>query len=156
MSDMHVDVTSGQTRTNVVTPRVTVRMADSVIPASSWDEIGSKPFETIGSGLSVVDGALTATGGGGGGSDELWYPTYDAVTGDLTWAKSDSSVTPTSAHIKGANGADGADGAAGADGADGLSAYASAQLGGYTDTEAAFYADLAAMQGLDAALEALL
>ena len=46
--------------------------------------------------------------------------------------------------------------ATGGGGADGLSAYASAQLGGYTDTEAAFYADLAAMQGLDAALEALL
>jgi hypothetical protein len=43
-----------------------------------------------------------------------------------------------------------------ATGGGGLSAYASAQLGGYTDTEAAFYADLAAMQGLDAALEALL
>jgi len=41
-------------------------------------------------------------------------------------------------------------------GADGMSAYASAQAGGYTDTEANFYADLAAMQGLAEELEALL
>jgi len=46
--------------------------------------------------------------------------------------------------------------APGADGQDGMSAYASAQAGGYTDTEANFYADLAAMQGLAAELEALL
>jgi len=43
-----------------------------------------------------------------------------------------------------------------AEDADGMSAYASAQAGGYTDTEANFYADLAAMQGLAAELEALL
>ena len=36
----------------------------------------------------------------------------------------------------------------GATGAAGQSAYAAAQAGGYTDTEANFYADLAAMQGL--------
>lgn len=38
----------------------------------------------------------------------------------------------------------------------GLSAYASAVLGGYTGDLATFYADLAALQGLAAALEALL
>ena len=40
----------------------------------------------------------------------------------------------------------------GATGANGQSAYAAAQAGGYTDTEANFYADLAAMQGLASAL----
>ena len=43
----------------------------------------------------------------------------------------------------------------GATGANGQSAYAAAQAGGYTDTEANFYADLAAMQGLVSALAAI-
>ena len=43
----------------------------------------------------------------------------------------------------------------GATGATGQSAYAAAQAGGYTDTEANFYADLAAMQGLASALAAI-
>ena len=43
----------------------------------------------------------------------------------------------------------------GATGAAGQSAYAAAQAGGYTDTQANFYADLAAMQGLSAALAAI-
>lgn len=134
--------------------------------------------------------------GGGGGSDELWYPTYDGVTGSLSWAKSSSITVPTAANVKGAdgadgangidgadgitphidstskhwmlgdvdtgiiaegiNGADGAQGADGAAGADGQSAYSAAQEGGYTDTESAFYADLAAIQGLAAELEELL
>ena len=37
----------------------------------------------------------------------------------------------------------------------GQSAYAAAQAGGYTDTQANFYADLAAMQGLASALAAI-
>ena len=43
----------------------------------------------------------------------------------------------------------------GATGANGQSAYAAAQAGGYTDTEANFYADLAAIQGLASALAAI-
>ena len=46
-------------------------------------------------------------------------------------------------------------GETGATGANGQSAYAAAQAGGYTDTEANFYADLAAMQGLADALAAI-
>ena len=46
-------------------------------------------------------------------------------------------------------------GAKGDTGANGQSAYAAAQAGGYTDTEANFYADLAAMQGLASALAAI-
>ena len=46
-------------------------------------------------------------------------------------------------------------GETGATGANGQSAYAAAQAGGYTDTEANFYADLAAMQGLASALAAI-
>ena len=55
----------------------------------------------------------------------------------------------------GATGETGPQGPAGADGAAGQSAYASAQAGGYTDTQANFYADLAAMQGLASALAAI-
>lgn len=43
----------------------------------------------------------------------------------------------------------------GTPGADGQSAYAAAQAGGYTDTEANFYADLAAIQSLAAELAAI-
>ena len=54
-----------------------------------------------------------------------------------------SDFTPEQlAALKGDKGDTGAPGAAG------QSAYAAAQAGGYTDTEANFYADLAAMQGL--------
>ena len=55
----------------------------------------------------------------------------------------------------GARGEKGDTGATGATGATGQSAYAAAQAGGYTDTEANFYADLAAMQGLASALAAI-
>ena len=52
-------------------------------------------------------------------------------------------------------GPQGPKGDTGATGATGQSAYAAAQAGGYTDTEANFYADLAAMQGLVSALAAI-
>ena len=56
---------------------------------------------------------------------------------------------------KGDPGAKGDKGEPGVPGAAGQSAYAAAQCGGYTDTQANFYADLAAMQGLAAALAAM-
>ena len=57
--------------------------------------------------------------------------------------------------IQGIQGAKGDKGDTGEKGAAGQSAYAAAQAGGYTDTEANFYADLAAMQGLASALAAI-
>lgn len=56
---------------------------------------------------------------------------------------------------QGEKGPKGDTGPAGATGSDGQSAYAAAQVGGYTDTQANFYADLAAMQGLASALAAI-
>ena len=56
---------------------------------------------------------------------------------------------------EGPQGTKGEKGDTGATGAAGQSAYAAAQAGGYTDTEANFYADLAAMQGLASALAAI-
>lgn len=55
----------------------------------------------------------------------------------------------------GPQGERGPKGDTGATGATGQSAYAAAQAGGYTDTQANFYADLAAMQGLASALAAI-
>ena len=57
--------------------------------------------------------------------------------------------------LQGPQGDVGPKGETGATGATGQSAYAAAQAGGYTDTEANFYADLAAMQGLASALAAI-
>lgn len=56
---------------------------------------------------------------------------------------------------QGPKGDTGATGATGPAGAAGQSAYAAAQAGGYTGTEATFYADLAAMQNLAAELAAM-
>ena len=56
---------------------------------------------------------------------------------------------------EGPQGTKGEKGDTGATGAAGQSAYTAAQAGGYTDTEANFYADLAAMQGLASALAAI-
>ena len=56
---------------------------------------------------------------------------------------------------QGPQGETGPKGDTGATGAAGQSAYAAAQAGGYTDTQANFYADLAAMQGLASALAAI-
>lgn len=56
---------------------------------------------------------------------------------------------------KGPRGVPGDMGPQGPSGAAGQSAYAAAQAGGYTGTEANFYADLAAMQGLASALAAI-
>lgn len=57
--------------------------------------------------------------------------------------------------FKNLKGSKGDTGAQGPSGAAGQSAYAAAQAGGYTDTQANFYADLAAMQGLASALAAI-
>lgn len=58
-------------------------------------------------------------------------------------------------NLKGAKGDTGVQGPSGATGPAGQSAYAAAQAGGYTDTQANFYADLAAIQGLASALAAI-
>lgn len=63
--------------------------------------------------------------------------------------------TDTGKPSRGADGATGATGATGEKGTDGKSAYQYAVDGGYTGTQANFYADLAAMQGLASALAAI-
>ena len=67
----------------------------------------------------------------------------------------DAAGTKTATINDGAKGDTGATGPKGDTGSAGQSAYAAAQAGGYTDTQANFYADLAAMQGLSAELAAI-
>lgn len=61
----------------------------------------------------------------------------------------------TAAQLAALKGEKGNPGTPGKNGTDGQSAYAAAQAGGYTDTQANFYADLAAIQGLASALAAI-
>ena len=71
------------------------------------------------------------------------------------WFLGDVDTNKPSRGETGPQGEMGPKGDTGATGATGQSAYAAAQAGGYTDTEANFYADLAAMQGLASALAAI-
>ena len=71
------------------------------------------------------------------------------------WFLGDVDTNKPSRGETGPQGEMGPKGDTGATGANGQSAYAAAQAGGYTDTQANFYADLAAMQGLASALAAI-
>ena len=107
----------------------------------------------------------------GSGEDGGYYsPAVDA-DGNLSWTASKADMPAVDgANIKGPKGDKGENGATGATGQvgpqgpkgdtgdpgpAGQSAYAAAQAGGYTGTQANFYADLAAMQGLASALAAI-
>lgn len=58
---------------------------DGKTGASTWDDLTGKPFSTVGDGLNVSDGVLSASGGSSGGGDVFIVKgTYDASTKKLT------------------------------------------------------------------------
>lgn len=91
-------------------------------------------------------GATGATGAQG--------PKGDTGAQGATGAKGDTGAQGPKGDT-GATGQQGPKGDTGATGAAGQSAYDAAKAGGYTDTQANFYADLAAMQGLASTLAAI-
>ena len=82
-------------------------------------------------------------GGGGSGEDGATFTPSVSADGTLSWTNNKGLTNPEPVNITGPAGPDG------------QSAYAAAQVGGYTDTQENFYADLAAMQGLASALAAI-
>ena len=101
--------------------------------------------------ITRMEQFLKQYGGGGGGSGEdgaTFTPSVSA-SGTLSWTNNKGLTNPEPVNITGQQGE------TGPAGSDGQSAYAAAQAGGYTDTQANFYADLAAVQGLASALAAI-
>ena len=111
---------------------------------------------------------ITVQGEGG------YYTPHISESGELNWTPSSAYMPAVAAANvrgpqgpkgdtgeigpqgpKGDTGEIGPQGATGPAGADGQSAYDAAKTGGYTDTEANFYADLAAIQTLAAELATL-
>lgn len=79
----------------------------------TWAKRGSR---------TSYDGSGGGGGGGSSGSDKLWYPSVSA-NGILTWTKSESSVAPAPADIKGEPGKDGKDGTPGQNGKNGTDGF---------------------------------
>ena len=97
-------------------------------------------------------GDTGATGATGEKGDAFTYADFTAEQlAALKGEKGDKGDTGA----QGIQGIQGEKGDTGATGAAGQSAYDAAKAGGYTDTQANFYADLAAMQGLASALAAI-
>ena len=110
------------------------------------------------------DGADGAPGKDGISATHSWNGSVLTITSasgtssaDLKGEKGDKGDTGAQGPKgeKGDTGAQGPKGDTGDTGPAGQSAYAAAQAGGYTGTQANFYADLAAMQGLASALAAI-
>lgn len=85
----------------------------------------------------------------------VFRPDLRVADGYIQYSTDSGSTWQNLIAVSDLKGAKGDTGAQGPSGAAGQSAYAAAQAGGYTDTQANFYADLAAMQGLASALAAI-
>ena len=125
-----------------VSPTVSTSKSGKVTTITIKDATGTKTA-TINDGADGAKGDTGATGPQGEKGD----------TGPAgpTGPKGDTGATGAT----GATGPQGPKGDTGPAGAAGQSAYAAAQAGGYTGTEATFYADLAAIQDLAAELAAM-
>lgn len=140
------DGTDGKDGTNGITPHIGENgnwyIGNTDTGKPSRGEQGVKGDK----GDKGADGAPGAKGDKG---DAFTYSDFTAE--QLAALKGDKGDTGP----QGDAGPKGDTGPAGAAGSDGQSAYAAAQAGGYTDTQANFYADLAAMQGLASALASI-
>ena len=116
-------------------------VADAIRTAGGTTEPMSFP--------SGMVSAISELKGGSVVSDGATFTPSVSADGTLSWTNNKGLVNPEPVNIKGPKGDTGDTGPAG------QSAYAAAQAGGYTDTQANFYADLAAMQGLASALAAI-
>lgn len=158
---------SGKTTTISVDGAAIATVEDGTDGAPGKDGADGKPGAAGTDGAKGADGITPHIGGNGNwyiGSTDTGKPSRGA-----TGAKGDVGATGPAGQVgpqgpAGSPGKDGANGETGPQGpkgdpgtpgAAGQSAYAAAQSGGYTDTQANFYADLAAMQGLAAALAAM-
>ena len=107
--------------------------------------------------MSVIDAIIAKKLCG----DVATFTPSVSADGTLSWTNNKGLTNPEPVNITGPQGAQGPQGGTGPQGetgpagSDGQSAYAAAQAGGYTDTQANFYADLAAVQGLASALAAI-
>ena len=111
----------------------------------------------VGEEISSLSGKISAIPSGkDGGYYTLSITQPDENTMRMAFTPSDSSMPAVeSKDVTLPAGPAGPKGDPGETGPAGQSAYAAAQAGGYTDTQANFYADLAAMQGLASALAAI-
>lgn len=125
-----------------VSPTVSTSKSGKVTTITIKDATGTKT-------ANINDGADGAKGdtGATGPQGEKGDPGPAGPTGP----KGDTGATGAT----GATGPTGPKGDTGPAGADGQSAYDAAKAGGYTGTEATFYADLAAIQDLAAELAAM-
>lgn len=146
-------------------------VADAIRTAGGTTEPMSFPSGMVSAISELKSGSVVSEGA-------TFTPSVSA-DGTLSWTNNKGLVNPEPVNIKGPKGDKGDTGATGATGPQGpkgdkgdtgaqgskgdtgdtgpagQSAYAAAQAGGYTDTQANFYADLAAMQGLASALAAI-
>lgn len=144
-------VTSGANAnvTNVGTP--TSAVFDFVLPRGEKGDTGDQGIQ----GIQGTTGATGATGQAATIAVGTITTGAEGTNAAITNSGTSSAAVFNFTIPRGNTGAAGATGAAGTVGADGKSAFASAQSGGYTGTESAFYSDLAAVGGLADAILAI-
>lgn len=119
-------------------------------PVASWITAATEAMGLVKDGASITGASFVG--------DDMVFTRDDAVEVTLPGAKTalkgdvGPQGIPGPTGLTGPKGDTGAQGPKGDPGESGLSAYAAAVAGGYTGTSSAFYADLAALDGLAAEL----
>lgn len=114
--------------------------APSDIAVAAVDSTNTQTMLAVGNGLNVKNGALNVTEGTSITISNVSESTEDGGNNVVTFSDGKTLTVKN-----GKTGATGATGAAGANGTNGKSAYASAQDGGFTGTEAQFNNGLSVM-----------